>query len=284
MTEFRRTFESAENTIGISDVALLSSAEDWMRLGLNGDDLNLACLQVSQMVAQYVAGHENEMLLKDPNTVKEQFLRGDSVLMVKKDNTALQVVGHGTNYINFEDGEDLILGAQVTEVGTVIVRKDFRGLGCGKAGVKHLAGMALNGYQNVLRLATIKQAVTGRVFENAGIVPVSFYNYPYLSYLTCTCSNSSERCGHASCQFRRTNDSVEAGDFDIMLDPVNNVGKIPCTLVLSDTELAGDFERRCRALHEQMGGNPLEPGQINPKIFENAGYFFEKINEIAKQN
>jgi len=282
MTEFQRHSYQAETEVGANlNVLALSSIEQWYELGLTDEQLDGACHTVSDMVRVYVTGHNGEMLLKDSGQIKRQFLSGDSVMLVDHRGHGISVIGHGTNYINFESGEDKLLGMQVTEIGTVIVDEKYRGRGFGKLGVKHLAEMALNGYGNVLRLATVKQAVTARVFKDAGIIPVSFYTYPYLSYLTCTCENSSERCGFASCGHRRPAESSGEEHFAEALSPLKHLGKIPCTLVLSDLELAERFEATCADLHQNFGGTPLVPGRINPDTFRDAEYFFSKVREFS---
>jgi hypothetical protein len=56
------------------------------------------------------------------------------------------------------------------------------------------------------------------------------------------------------------------------------MGKIDCTLVVSNSKLARIFEDRCKELHRNMGGVVLEPGEeITTERMSVAKEFFEKL-------
>ncbi len=122
--------------------------------------------------------------------------------------------------------------------------------------------------------------------KGSGMVPASFWELPYLSYLTCTCENSSERCGYQSCEYRRQPEESTPQKLLTISEGTSNFSKIPCTLVLSDIEMARKFEEKCRNLHSELGENfgvPLTPGAISPDTMNRAGRLFSQISQMTSK-
>lgn len=251
--------------------------------------------QVSEMIKEHNCKNPNEMLPKTPSQIMEQFRTGNSVFMVTYDygNGELSegeptVLYHGTTFPNFENGEEKILGMQVVEFGSAIAHPEFRGYGLGTLGADRRSYIAQEKWgPNVLCLSTNKQMITFLALrKGSGMVSASFWDLPYISYLTCTCENSSERCGYQSCEYRRQPADSTSEKLITISEGESMFGKIPCTLVISDLQIARGFEEKCRLLHSEMGeafGNPLTPGMISPETMSRAGAFFGRISEISSK-
>jgi hypothetical protein len=238
--------------------------------------------QTSHMISIYNAGHPFEMLPKSPGQIISQLKSGESVVIVSV-NSPLTVLYHGTIYPNFSEKEADFLGFQVVEAGSAITHSDYRnGYGLGTEGAKMRVSLAKRLHPQTICLSTNKQSLTTRVLEHAGMVPVSFWAYPYLSFLTCTCVNCSESAGFTSCIFRRP--LLESSPQALLgiLDRSQPTGKMPCTLVISSPDLAAAFEDRCRSLHAGFGQKPLFPGRITPKSMIQARDFFIKVASGVK--
>ena len=237
---------------------------------LNGNANDLAN-QTSRMIAEYNSGHPHEMLPKPPEIVVAQFEKGLSVMMTTFINeTRQEVVFHGSLYPSFENGEEKILGCQVVECGSWIVNPKYRGHGLGTEGIEKLMGLGKENWDPVLFMATHKRESAYHVSKKNGLVAVNYGDFPYLSYLTCTCVNCSEAHGFPTCQFRRKTLEVEI---------IGDDGKIGCTLVISDLNLANKFEERCRELHSQMGGEPIESHVISIDTMNRAKSFFDSLKD-----
>jgi hypothetical protein len=235
---------------------------------LNGNANDLAN-QTSGMIAEYNSGHPHEMLSKPPEIVVKQFEKGLSVMMITPINeTREEVVFHGSLYPSFEDGEEKILGCQVVECGSWIVNPKYRGHGLGTEGVGKLMDLGREIWSPVLFLATHKRMAALKVSRNLNLVDVQYHDFPYLSYLTCTCVNCSEAHGFTACGFRRKTQEMEI---------IGEDGKIGCTLVVSDLNLANNFEQRCRELHSKMGVDYVEPGVISIDTMNRARSFFDGL-------
>lgn len=251
--------------------------------------------QVAEMINSHNRKNPNEMLPKTPNQIMEQFRTGNSVFMVTYDygNGNLSegeptVLYHGTTFPNFENGEENILGMQIVEFGSAIAHPEFRGYGLGTLGADRRSYIAQEKWgPNVLCLSTNKQMITFLALKKgSGMVPASFWDLPYISYLTCTCENSSERCGYESCEYRRQPEDSTAEKLLTISEGNSMFSKIPCTLVISDTQMARRFEEKCQQLHFEMGpsfGDPLTPGTISPDTMNRASKFFGRISETSSK-
>ena len=240
-------------------------------------DLDHMAHQVSAQIAVYNADHPYEMLPKTPDTIRRQFLDGNSVIIAEEDSTVLY---HGTYYPNFENGEDQILDYQVVELGTAIAHPDFRnGYGLGVEGSTLRLEKAHSVWRHVIALSTNKQVLTTHVLHRAGMQAASFWDYPYLAYLTCTCENSSEACGFESCIFRRSPE--ESSRRALNLISKSPLGKMPCTLILSDLGAAGEFEQTCRDIDFKLGNKPLQPGKISRESMQQSASLFSRVKILA---
>lgn len=234
------------------------------------DGLSVMTRQVSDMIASYNKANSYEMLPKSAEVILRQFENNLSVMVTTiEGNPAPKVLYHGSLYPNFENGEEKLLGCQVAECGSWIVHPDFRGLGVGTLGTKALLDLGRSTWDSVLFLATHKRVSAMRVSEKLGLSSVDYRNFPYLSYLTCTCRNCSESFGFESCSFRKVTSSINVGEN----------GKVDCTLVVSDPELAIKFENNCRRAHSEIG-EPLRVGEISVESMSMARRFFEWIKTV----
>lgn len=259
--------ESAVSVTSFSDLSFWDNPEAVLR-GIG--------VQVSAQIDQYNLAHPGEMLPQNSEAVSAQFLSGKSYVVLTRDPDPL-VLFHGTLYENFTKAEQDFLGFQVTEFGSVITNEEFRGMGlgsrCSRLAIDHVK--ARN--HNTICLSTIKQELTARVLSQSGMTPVSFWELPYLSYLTCTCTNCSESHGFSRCQFRRPPILSTPINFDSMLNRDHPPQKTDCTLFVSDPQLAINFESHCRALDLKFTGTSLIPGQISVDSMARAAKLFAKV-------
>jgi hypothetical protein len=234
-------------------------------VGLSEQQLFAIATEVSVHVNAYNADHPSEMLAKTPETVIEQFAAGYSCLVISKGNGEPHFLYHGSIYPLMERGEDRVIGMQVVELGTDITHERYRGLGLGTLGIKTRLEMvrqlALREQRPILGLATIKRMVTGHVYEKEQIAPISFWEVPYLSFLTDSCETTSERFGH-TCSFRR-----ERGDTPEGFSSRSENLYIPCTLLATDHALAYQFDQRVRELDLRYTGEVIPPGVITPQAY-----------------
>lgn len=221
---------------------------------------------VATMIAEYNKVHPFEMLPKTPNIVLDQLDSGLSVVLVSPEDE--KVLFHGSLYPNFESGEDEILGYQVVELGSWMVPTKLRGHNLGCDGVAALLELGRRNWDNPLFLSTHKRVAALKVSEHNDLHPVDYIQVPYLSYLTCTCANCSERVGFQSCKFRRRTSEIT----------IYEEGKIDCSMVVSSLSDATIFEDKCRELHKENGGNPLIPGEeITVESMASAHQFFVSL-------
>lgn len=221
---------------------------------------------VSAMIVEYNQAHPFEMLPKTPDIVLQQLDNGLSVVLVSPGDE--EILFHGSLYPNFENEEEKLLGYQVIELGSWMVPTKLRGHNLGRDGVAALLELGRKNWDNPLFLSTHKRVAALKVSDRNDLYPIDYTQVPYLSYLTCTCVNCSERVGFQSCKFRRRT-------LDIT---VYEEGKIDCTVVVSSLSDAAIFEERCRELHKGMGENPLIPGeQITVESMGRAYHFFDNL-------
>ncbi len=185
--------------------------------------------QVTGLIALYNLAHPGEMVPKTPSEIYHQFLAGESLVMITP-AAPYQVLFHGTLYP---------LSEKVMEFGSVITHPDFRGLGLGTLGSREMVAYTHRLNHASFCISTVKQELTAWVLQSASMLPVSFYNFPRLTSLTCTCDHAS------ACQSRRQQIDSTPEKFSALLIRDRPPGKIPCTLMLSDVSLA--------IKHEQSG-------------------------------
>lgn len=227
--------------------------------------------QVSEMIGEYNSQHPFEMLPKSPEVIIEQLNRGLSIMMIEQDGILdPEILFHGSLYPNFENGEEKALGCQVIECGSWIVNPNHRGRGLGTEGVGKLIDLGRKFWNPTIFLATHKRMAALKVSKNVGLTTVDYKDFPYLAYLTCTCTNCSESYGFEICVFRRKTPEISI---------VGEGGKIDCSLVISDIVRAEQFEERCRNLHFQIE-EPLKPGEITIDTMNRARRFFEWIKNV----
>lgn len=220
--------------------------------------------RVSDMISEYNAEHPFEMLAKSPDVVLHQLDSGLSVLLVSPDDEKL--LFHGSLYPNFENGEDKVLGMQVIEVGSWMVPEESRGHHFGTHGVEALLDLGRKNWVDPLFISTHKRVAALKVSEHNNLQLVDYEDVPYLSYLTCTCTNCSEREGFNHCQFRRSTNGIV----------IYEEGKIDCSLVVSDITRALLFEENCRQIHSEFS-EPILPGKITVGSMVSARSLFKYI-------
>jgi len=264
----------------ISQAHHVSSMDQLASLGEAGRLLSEIGTQVSSQIDQYNSGHPDEMLPKSPDEIMAQFADNRSFVILSAEKNA-RVLFHGTVYRNFTPGQQDAWGFQVVEFGSVITHPDFRSLGLGSYGCRSVVDHVKKENHNTICLSTVKQENTLRVMSRAGLSPVSYWKYPHLSFLTCTCDNCSERHGFSACPFRRTPKASTPPRLLQLMDKSTPLGKIPCTLMLSDLYLADLFENRCRELSRRFQLPQLEPGVISPGSMLMAQALFAKVEAYA---
>jgi hypothetical protein len=231
------------------------------------DKLTFAQAEViSGAIFNYTQEYGPEMLPKPPEAILDQFNTGQSVVLAQEDN----IMFHATGYENLNERQHKKLGIQVVEFGSWIAM--VRGQRIGVHGAVELLNHSREVFEeDVIFLATHKRINALNIsLHDLKFEEVLYEDYPYLAYLTCTCENCSETFGFDYCPYRakRVNNNPD------------EKGKIDCTLVISSTALADKFEERCRELHMQMGGVPLEPGEkITTERMVRAKELFEALEK-----
>jgi hypothetical protein len=270
--QHQEKFQTIDRSISAINVA------DLARLGDPDRILAGIGMQVSSQIAQYNSGHPGEMLPKTPESIVDQFVSGRSfVILTSSENPS--VLFHATIYQNFDEREQEALGFQVVELGSVITNPDFRGMGLGSRGCRKVVEHVRELNHNTICLSTVKQELTARVLSQAGMYPASFWEHPYLSCLTCTCTDCSESYGFTSCPFRRSISQSSPELLQILTDKSQPLEKIPCSLFISDPGLAAGFESRCRDLNQRLSGVSLPSGGISLASMTQAADFFAKVGK-----
>lgn len=236
------------------------------------------CEQVSDQINLYVSSHPDEMLKKTPETIYKQIEKGLSVMLVHQNGGHPKMISHATAYEALTEAQSEKLGCQIFEAGSVITHPDFQNQGLGKRVSSRLAYVIEDRCQNPIWLATNKQS---RAFlamtHGADMRGGDFFQFPYLTSLTCTCHNCSENFGH-QCNYRRPSHLATPQIFNsIKVDPKN--GQMPCTLIVSDTEKARIFEDTCRKLSTTAGIPPVMPGEISIDIMSQIRNFYNYLND-----
>ncbi len=257
-----------------------------------GDLWDLFC-QISSCVNDYNHNHPSEMLAKTPEVIREQFSAGLSCILARLDRErGWEFVYHGTIYPAFENGEEMVLGFQVVELGTWITNPKYRNQGLGTIGLRERlkkiddlrrrpeyrsAGIKIVG------ISTVKRLVTGHVFDKMNCRAISYWEHPYLSFLTDTCQPVSERYGHESCQYRRSSDESTKQNLLTLFQQIGGNAYIPCTLVTIDPDEASSFDQKMRRLHWEWLGESIPPGDISVRSYGKIAAFYEEAARRAGQ-
>jgi hypothetical protein len=223
---------------------------------------------ISGGINNYIAEVGLEMLPKTAEQIIQQYCTGQSVVLIRGD----EVVFHSTGYEVLDEKQLSKVRIQVVELGSWIAI--LRGQGIGKMGAVRLLEQNREIFgQNAIFLATHKRMNALNISEHdLKFHKVLYKDFPYLTFLTCTCENCSENFtsehGIMSCPFRATFTEVYP---DV-------TGKIDCTLVISDIELAQEFERRCREESQRLGLPILEQGEtITTERMKTARDLFDRM-------
>jgi hypothetical protein len=270
--QFSEKFRIIDRSVSVTNMTDLS------QFGDPEDVLQRISAQVSGQIAEYNSGHPGEMLPKTPESIADQFLSGRSFVILTSEQDP-SVLFHATIYQNFNDREQQALGFQVVELGSVITNQEFRSMGLGSRGCRKVVEHVHELNHNTVCLSTVKQELTARVLSQAGMYPASFWEHPYLSYLTCTCTDCSESFGFSSCPFRRSVSQSSPELLQLLTDKSQPLQKIPCSLFISDPDLASGFEAHCRELDKAVTGSYLSPGNISIYSMRQAADFFAKVNQ-----
>jgi len=271
-----RKSNKTELTEVVDSAVDLTHPDQLIKLGWGDVQLLSFGEQVSGMISNVNQSDPGRMLEKSPDTIIDQFLSGNSALIVSTDG---QVLYHGTIYPNFENGEQELLGYQVGELGTAITRNIFRGRHLGSRGGNIRKELAYKKWGPTILISTNKKSTASWALEHSGIIANDYYQFPYLSYLTCTCENCSERFGHESCQYRRSSADSTPENLIQIYDRSQGVKQMACTLVMNSPADAQIFEDNCRELHTRLGGVPLESGVITVNSMTRAEEFFDTISQ-----
>ncbi|QQS38749.1 hypothetical protein IPM62_05180 [Candidatus Woesebacteria bacterium] len=273
-TELQNVVTSATTITGSGDLTMHR---------IPHDALMAMTAQVSDMIVGYNNVNPGEMLPKSPEALLDQFKAGETVMMITKDHPGASgewtVLYHGTMYPALNTRGVAEIGMQVVEFGSAITHPNYRGCSIGSLGGKQIKQKAGQMWGEMLGIATIKQAVTAWAFnKGAEMEPLNFSTHPYLSYLTCSCINCSERVG-LTCGYRRRHNQSDKEGLEHVLDRSQGPRRIPCTLIATNTIKAECFEERCRQLHASQGRVPIEPGEssISLDAFGKIGEFFGNL-------
>lgn len=237
--------------------------------------------QASNLITQYDRIRPHEMLRKPPGVLYDQFIAGDSIFIIHQNGGDPQVLFHATYYPSFTPRELAILKYQVVEIGSVIAHPNYRGLGLGKKGSDRLVYLLTERWNgDVIWLATNKQIDAFKsLHHGAKLEGVDFYSHPCLSWLTCTCDNCSERVGFSHCPFRRPADQATPEHFSALLQDPASAGSMECTLIISDSVKAAEFESHCRMVAAKYGLELPPTGVITPQSMHQIGKFFTQVTE-----
>lgn len=234
---------------------------------LRQNELTFAQAEViSSGIKRYIAEVGPEMLPKEPEDIMAQYRTGQSLVLEHNG----EVVFHATGYENLSNEQVSNIGYQVVELGSWIAM--LRGQGVGKVGAVELLKRNQEVFgEDVIFLATHKRMNALNISKHdLKFDEVLYEDFPYLVYLTCTCDNCSEAYGFPQCPFR----SKQIGNIP------DSKGKIDCTLVISSTEKAKEFERRCREESQRLGLPVLEVGGIiTAERMKIAKDFFDRIGQ-----
>jgi len=237
------------------------------------------CAQISGEITKYNTIHPHEMLEKTPQELLDQFQRGLSVIMTHQNGGEPKAIFHATAYPALSDFQAQILGFQVYEAGSVITMPEYRNLGIGKEGSDRLVYVIQDQCSQIpLWCATNKQAKAFLAMTHgAKMVGADYYDFPYLTNLTCTCRNCSELFGF-SCQYRRPSAFATPEIFNSIKVMEGN-GHMFCTLIVSDIDQSRMFESVCRRKSEQLGLGSVQAGRIDVDIMNQISNFYQKLNE-----
>ena len=213
---------------------IISGSQEALRF--NGR-LDMWAEQVSKMINQFNQIHPNEMLPKTPVVIRDQFLAGESVLMISLSD---EVLYHGSLYPLLSNEEAQRLGMQVIEFGSWIVPEEYRGMGLGTEGCELLKDLAARNWRKYVGLATNKRMIAAMAgIGGGGMSAVNFADFPALSRLTCVCASLHD----GKCSYRRKFQERIIFE-DEGADLLHN-GGMACTLLVTDVDDAREFERIC---------------------------------------
>ena len=201
--------------------------------------LDVWARQISEMIAQFNLTHSNEMLAKSPVVIRDQFLAGESVLIISSETD--EVLYHGSLYPLLGNEGAQRLGMQVVEFGFWIVPERYRGQGLGTEGCRLLKELAAEKWGKYVGLATNKRVIAAMAaIGGGGMTAVNFVDFPTLSRLTCVCASLQD----GKCPYRRgfqETIAIDAGSVDLLHN-----GGMACTLLVTDVVIALEFERICQ--------------------------------------
>lgn len=264
----------------------VNSIQQALDHGLTEEDIWRVCEGFSRMINEYNAEHPSEMLDKTPETLHTQLEQGFSSLILSRSGNEYIPLYHGSVYPVFEAGEEKVLGTQLVEFGSAIAHPDYRrGYKLGTRGAQNRLDMVQRMATDTVRVAgisTIKRLLTGHVWKNVEVNPISYWDFPYTAFLTDTCEGTSERFGHESCRYRRPAAESTSEHLDGLFKDAKDNPSIPCTLLTSDIDALRAFEARCQQLHAELEGKPLLPGDISVESYERAAWFFDQMNKLVK--
>lgn len=267
-------------------VALWNSPESISRSGVSTAELHHIAQEVADAVNLYIEDHPSEMLRKTPENILEQLFLGRTCLIAVREGSRWEFGYHGSMYPMFENGEENITGTQIVELGTDITNARYRGQGLGQLGLQTRLQM-LEQWQtphvSVFGLATVKRMVTGYVYGKMNVHPVSYYDHPYVAFLTDTCENSSERFGHESCEFRRQPNESTRESLQGLFQQIGANAYIPCTVVVTNQEQARHFDDRMRTLHQAWLCENIPQGEISREAYQSIEAFYFELTRRSTQ-
>ncbi len=230
---------------------------------------------VSLMIEGHNFNHPDEMLPKKPNELIEIYQQGLSVILKKNG----QVLGHAALWPLLKNANGEL---QVAEFGSWIVNPNFRHRRINGLTVGEYTATTLLEEVNIGTIATVKRANSFQGLRKIGFEPLDFYQFPFITSLTCVCSGKAEHLTKNVCSDRRRinyglrpNNVVDL-DFSLNSTSINEPPKIPCTLMGYNMERLWVIEKE---LQENLGIS-LDPR--DPSFFV---HFLEQAQRIlAEQN
>lgn len=274
-----------EFSLGTGKAVLWDSLKAARLSGASDRDILRISTQISTAVNLYNDSHPSEMLRKTPESIVEQFELGRSCIIAVRERNGWEFGYHGSIYPMFENGEERITGTQLVELGTDITNERYRGQGLGQLGLQTRLQMLDQWRQpgvSVFGLATVKRLVTGYVYGKMDAHPVSYWDHPYVAYLTDTCENSSERYGHQNCEYRRQPGDSNRESLKDLFHQIGTNAYIPCTVVVTDRQQAREFDDKMRGLHQAWLGQSIPVGTISQDAYHSIGQFYDEVARRAQ--
>lgn len=209
---------------------------------------------------------KNEMLDQEPEKLMAAFRQGLSeVFVIEVDGERVPIAHCAMWRLANIPPTDQLQGCRVYELGSWFVAAGFRnhknfdenktyGELVAQRNIDHVYDADKEQGFLVAALATVKRTNSMRGLSKVGFKAESFHAHQFAAALTCTCPNSSEIYTDEICGYRRTHENGEthhfigideigfAVDNNYVLPNGNGIKKIPCTLMIHESDTLCEIE------------------------------------------